>query len=266
MTARELIVANFNLHAGVDGWGRPFDYIAAAKSIDADVLMLEEVFGAEGKASQAQQIAEELGYSVLESPLGRLIVKEPDAAHLQKRSWGPRPMVRGIFSAVVPEPRSSARAKPTARLGRERGTISIAVLSRIEVSRSEVIDLPRLSRDKLTRRALVLEIGGAKPLRIVGTHLGHLSHGSPRQMLMLRRYLSHARPAVVLGDMNCWGPPLAAILGAKRAVKGKTWPAWRPHSQIDHVLTLGEVGVSQAEVLPALGSDHRPIRAQISWE
>ena len=44
--------------------------------------------------------------------------------------------------------------------------------------------------------------------------------------------------------MNLWGPPVRAFLpGWHRAVKGRTWPAWHPHSQIDHILVRGEVRV-----------------------
>ena len=43
--------------------------------------------------------------------------------------------------------------------------------------------------------------------------------------------------------MNLWGPPIHAFLGQwQRAVKGKTWPAWRPHSQLDHILVRGLPG------------------------
>jgi endonuclease/exonuclease/phosphatase family metal-dependent hydrolase len=35
-------IATFNMHAGVDGWGRPYDVVAACRLIDADVVVLEE--------------------------------------------------------------------------------------------------------------------------------------------------------------------------------------------------------------------------------
>jgi endonuclease/exonuclease/phosphatase family metal-dependent hydrolase len=48
-------------------------------------------------------------------------------------------------------------------------------------------------------------------------------------------------------------------------VRGRTWPASRPHSQIDHILVRRRDGteVVHAEVLPAVGSDHRPVRATL---
>ena len=102
---------------------------------------------------------------------------------------------------------------------------------------------------------------------VAGVHLGHLSHGSPSQVGELRRSLRHELPTVLLGDMNCWGPPLLALLPAwRRAVRGRSWPAWRPHSQIDHILFDRGLRVLSGEVLPALGSDHRPIRATLAPE
>ena len=49
-----------------------------------------------------------------------------------------------------------------------------------------------------------------------------------------------------------------------RAVFGRTYPAHRPHSQIDHVLVNAHVEILGGEVLPACGSDHRPVRARLA--
>ena len=62
-----LTVANFNLHAGVDGWGRPFDTIAVCRELGTDVMALEESWtsaeaGAPDEIGQAEQIAAALGY------------------------------------------------------------------------------------------------------------------------------------------------------------------------------------------------------------
>ena len=52
--------------------------------------------------------------------------------------------------------------------------------------------------------------------------------------------------------------------GWRRAVVGRTWPAWRPHSQIDHILVRGALRPVAGAVLPHAGSDHRPVRAEIA--
>jgi endonuclease/exonuclease/phosphatase (EEP) superfamily protein YafD len=46
-------------------------------------------------------------------------------------------------------------------------------------------------------------------------------------------------------------------------VKGRTWPASRPHSQIDHVLVRGPIDVEAADILGDVGSDHRPVRVRL---
>ena len=46
-----LSVGNFNMHAGIDGWGRPFDYLAACRALNTDVMVLQEVW-AEGGVDQ----------------------------------------------------------------------------------------------------------------------------------------------------------------------------------------------------------------------
>jgi endonuclease/exonuclease/phosphatase (EEP) superfamily protein YafD len=49
-----------------------------------------------------------------------------------------------------------------------------------------------------------------------------------------------------------------------RTVKGRTWPTWNPHSQIDHILVRGSLQHVAGEVLPDAGSDHRPVRALLT--
>jgi endonuclease/exonuclease/phosphatase (EEP) superfamily protein YafD len=74
------------------------------------------------------------------------------------------------------------------------------------------------------------------------------------------------RPGIVAGDCNFWGPGVQAFFpGWVRTVRGRTWPASRPHSQIDHILVRRGDGteVARSEVLPAVGSDHRPVRATL---
>jgi endonuclease/exonuclease/phosphatase (EEP) superfamily protein YafD len=69
---------------------------------------------------------------------------------------------------------------------------------------------------------------------------------------------------VIVGDFNLWGPAVSALLpGWRRAVRGRTWPAHRPHSQIDHVLVRDDVKVVDTAVLDEVGPDHRPVRVTL---
>ena len=135
------------------------------------------------------------------------------------------------------------------------------------------IDLGQLPADPARRGAVVVDVDleGSAGVRVIGTHLAHISQGSPRHLRALRRALadSEAAPAVLAGDMNMWGPPLTmALPGWSRAVRGRSWPSWWrwPLAQSDHVLATAPVQVEHGEVLRLPGSDHYPVRATLVVE
>jgi vancomycin resistance protein VanJ len=78
---------------------------------------------------------------------------------------------------------------------------------------------------------------------------------------------------VLLGDLNGTTDDraLAGLTARLRSVQdtagdgfGFTWPARFPVARIDQILVRG-VDAQSAWVLPATGSDHRPVAAGISW-
>lgn len=264
--ADTFVVATFNLHAGVDGWGRPFDVLAACRTIDADVLVLEENWAPDDGPSVAQEVAGALGYSVFEHALagGRLALPHPGADERWMRSMDWRGASHAIYLDSE-RPYGDTVRRSRRFVDARRGRWGVAVLSRLPVVGTEVIELGRLSRDRARRAALVAQVAvGADAVTVVGTHMSHITYGAPRQFVQLRRRLEAtvgSRPAVLAGDMNLWGPPVAALFwGWRRAVRAKTWPAWRPHSHVDHVLVRGPLQVVDAEVLGMSGSDHLPVR------
>jgi len=260
-----LTVATFNVHCGVDGWGRPLDVVAECAALDADVLIMQESWTpAAGGASTAAHVAEHLGYQVYEEELatGRIFPPHPSANH----RWGPRP--RGasqVFRLDHPgrRPRGFARAHPEFSLG----TFGLGVLTRVAVSHREVIPLGQLKTDASRRLAIASTVplaGGS--LTVVGTHMSHLLQRSPVQFHRLRAALPDPGTvaAALLGDMNMWGPPLSAFFrGWRRVVHGRTWPAFRPHSQLDHVLVTPSVSVIDARIAERSGSDHLPGRVTL---
>lgn len=277
LPAGQLVAANFNLHAGIDGWGRPFDAPAACQDIGADVLVLEETWTPDDPKrgpGLAWRIGQELGLSVVEQSIahGRRALPHPQADHRWMRPGNWRPGTQALFldgermpRRVLVNPRY-AEAEP--------GYWGIAVLSRFPVVGHEVIELPRLRRDPARRAALLvqLDVGGAGhalggTITVAGTHMAHLSHGSPLHFRRLNRLLEERLgdgPALLAGDMNLWGPPVAALFpGWRRAVRARTWPAWSPHSQVDHILVRGPLEVVDGVALPMAGSDHRPVRATL---
>jgi endonuclease/exonuclease/phosphatase family metal-dependent hydrolase len=96
----------------------------------------------------------------------------------------------------------------------------------------------------------------------VGIHGAHLSHGSLGQYRTLAQRLDALGPQVPVvlgGDFNCWRPLLRTVLRHWRTgVRARTWPAWRPHSQIDHLLFRGPWKLSGGRSVTG-PSDHRAL-------
>jgi endonuclease/exonuclease/phosphatase family metal-dependent hydrolase len=259
-------LATFNVHSGVDTRGHAYDVVAACASLDADVLVLQESWQADGDAaSTAARVADELGYRITEQPTARTKLHAPIDALTPRvgsrlgRVYGPL-----LFEG---EDTKGARRAHEGRPFRT-GRWGVAVLSRVPVRDTTVLPLGKLRGDYARRVAIRcdVEVDG-RPLAAIGTHMSHLSQGSPLQYLRLRRLLPPtSQPAVLAGDMNLWGPPVsAAFPGWRRAVRGRTWPAHRPHSQLDHVLVTPSVTAVEAAVAPDLGSDHRAVRVVLSF-
>jgi endonuclease/exonuclease/phosphatase family metal-dependent hydrolase len=263
----EIVVATFNLHAGIDGWGRTFDVVAACAELDADVVVLEENWADERGESLARRIATVLGYSAHEAFLCDAMIFEPPS--VTSRRWGP---ARKDQSAARPlwvtDKETLAKVRRRRGGAARLGSWGIAVLSRPAVRRVETVELGRLSRDNSRlRAALFAEIDlGSTSLTVIGTHLAHFVQGSPVLMARLRRALPPIdEPAVIAGDMNFWGPPVSLGLpGWRRAVRARTYPAWRPHSQVDHIFVTKALQVVSGRSVLAGRSDHLPIRARLA--
>jgi endonuclease/exonuclease/phosphatase family metal-dependent hydrolase len=259
-----LALATFNTHLGVDGWGRPFDVVAVCRSLDADVLVLQESWAPDGEPSLARRVGDALGYEVVEEVLGRGRLLDPDPA--ADGRWGPS---LGLLSGILhvdDDPRWRQRRSGARRSGGRHGTWGVALLVRVPVRFLDVTRLTPLRRDPVRRVVLSCEVPmGDGVLTVHGTHFSHLLHGSPRHYReAFRRLASGGGPAVLAGDMNLWGPAVSLLLpGWRRVVHGRTWPATRPHSQLDHVLVTGPVTGSGA-VLGPVGSDHRPVRVVLA--
>jgi endonuclease/exonuclease/phosphatase family metal-dependent hydrolase len=265
----ELAVATFNLHAGVNGWGRAFDVVSACADLDADVLVLQETWTPAGGEGLAAAVASSLGYEAHEVALSDAILLEPATAP-GRRKWGPYSgdprHARRLWVADSEDVRRLRRLRWGSAA--ESGTWGIAVLTRLPVGKVEVIELGRLRRDRSMRRAAILvEVTvGPRLVTVVGTHFAHFTHGSAIQSERLRRRLpARSTPGVLAGDMNFWGPPLSLVLpGWRRAVRARTYPSWRAHSQIDHIFVNRAVEVISGEVLRVGNSDHWPIRARLA--
>jgi endonuclease/exonuclease/phosphatase family metal-dependent hydrolase len=252
----ELSVVTLNLHGGqrnrrialprVGQHGPPpanatsngaFDVAGVLRAFDADVLVLQEAWWPDDGPAAVDVVAADCGGTVHAATFGRAIV-EP---------WP------HIISA---------------RPERARGRLGVAVVSRKPARLIDTIPVGDVPADPAVRRSalhVALDVDG-HDLDLVAVHLSsRLPYAPPMQLRNLRRQLpSPDRRTVLVGDFNLWGPAVSAMLpGWRRAVRGRTWPAHRPHSQIDHVLVRDDVEVVEAAVLDEVGSDHRPVRVKL---
>lgn len=205
-------------------------------ALDAEVLVLQESWRPNAQPGYAAEIARRLGMSLHELP---------------------------IMSDL-----NSARPRGLALPQGEIGDCGLAVLTSLPVTSRLDINLGHAPGDAIKERfglALTISLASGAHVTIAGVHASHRLWGSLPQLRRLHNALSDiGGPSVIVGDCNMWGPPLASVLrGRRRAVKGRTWPAAHPHSQIDHIWIDRSWRVLSSSVEPDVGSDHRPIKAQI---
>jgi endonuclease/exonuclease/phosphatase family metal-dependent hydrolase len=214
-----------------------FDVPGVLRSFDADVMVLQEAWWPDHAAADVDVIATECGGTMHSATFGRGIVE-------------PWPHIISM------------------RRDRARGRLGIAVISRPRARLVNTIPVGDVRGDPAVERCalhLSLDVDG-HDLDLVAVHLSsRLPYAPPMQLLSLRPQLPPPeRPTILVGDFNLWGPAVTAMLpGWRRAVHGRTWPAHRPHSQIDHVLVRDDVEVVESEVLDEVGSDHRPVRVTL---
>ncbi|MGH9296538.1 MAG: endonuclease/exonuclease/phosphatase family protein [Acidimicrobiales bacterium] len=257
----EVTVATFNVHAGIDGFGRPYDLVEACRSIDADVLLLQEAFAPLTGQSQANEIAIELGYDSAELALSRAWrVRDPLPL---ASGWQPRKPLPKAGRALRVGARLSQSGRPVEDYA--EGTWGLAILSRTGLSSRRTIELGKLPRDPTARKVLSVTLDDG--LQVFCTHAAHFTHGSAFQLRKLHAVLPGASvPALLGGDMNFWGPPLQTLLpGWRRAARGRSWPAWRPLHQLDHLFVTPCVKATAGGSLRLGNSDHLPIWARLTY-
>lgn len=245
--AGPITLASLNLHGGLTSQGTPFDVAEACHRLKADVITLQEAWRPEAHPDAVTEVAAALGAGVRHRGLAR----------------------------------NTNRARLGVGSDQGAGTWGLAVLTMLPVIGYHEIELGRAPGDPVGRAAQVLTLAtpGGTALRVVNTHLTH-RFSSPVQLALLVRRLA-TRPApdgpaargpagrgpvptVIVGDLNMPRPATAVALGYRAAVRGRTFPAGRPLIQLDHMLLHGPVTATGGEVAEPLGSDHLPIRAQLS--
>jgi endonuclease/exonuclease/phosphatase family metal-dependent hydrolase len=239
----DLELTSFNCHAGLqarrNGVCEPYDLDAVLRSLEFDVLVIQESWTPDGGTAVAREFGDSIGAQVFELPFGR--------ARLDPWPHVPRD-------------------------GNGAGTVGLAIVSRLPAEERGRLTVGTVFAAPTPERGglhVALDVGGTA-VDLVGVHLtSRLPYGPPTQLRRLRPQLpDRDRPAIVAGDCNFWGPGVSACLpGWTRTVRGRTWPSSRPHSQIDHILVRDghDVEIVDHAVLPAVGSDHRPVRATLRF-
>jgi endonuclease/exonuclease/phosphatase family metal-dependent hydrolase len=238
-SARDFTVAAFNVHWGIgrfgDCDGGRFDVAQAVRAVDADVVVVPEAWLDVDGVGVLDPLRAD-GYQVETMELMRLELRPP----CRRRPWSV-PLV---------------------------GAWELGICTRFPVVGRRLVPMGTVWRDPPGPRhalALTVDIAGT-PVEVVGLHTSSkFWRLAPMQHLMTMRHgLVDRGPQILAGDFNFWGPPVAAVMrGWDRPVRGRTWPAGRPHSQIDHILVRGGITSLGGEVLAATPSDHRPIRARL---
>jgi endonuclease/exonuclease/phosphatase family metal-dependent hydrolase len=229
-TIDSLTVASFNMHGGLDVRGRPYDVPAAIGGLDAAVICLQEDW----------------------IPARAAVRAGPDPVAAAGRALGV-----ALHRAQLGMPEGPS--------GVGSGRLCISVLTALPVISYEVITLGRGPGDALPRVAqvLVLELPAGRLLRLVNCHLT-FSVASPLQLRRLWRPLrSDPVPTVIAGDLNMPAVVARRFAGLTELVRGATFPAHQPVLQLDHLLVSGGIQAGSGTVLPAVGSDHLPVRAQL---
>lgn len=264
-----LRAATYNLHAGVDGWGRPTPVVDVAVALDADVLCLQEAWRS-ATVDLAAEIAARTGAVACTFPLAsgqRVTGGAGDA------SWQPRDsLLHGNLGLYLDSERpvgGRAAAARASASGVDPGEWCVAVVTRLPVLASKAIELRHLRRDRARRRLVMVTLEHPRgPIAVFALHGAHLSHSSIGQYRELSRDLdalaTPGTPAILGGDLNSWGPIVRRLLpGWRQAARGRSWPSWRPHSQLDHLFVRGPVDVESGGVVDARASDHRPVVATV---
>jgi endonuclease/exonuclease/phosphatase family metal-dependent hydrolase len=233
----EFSVAAFNAHWGVGRFGASrgvrFDVAEVVRGFEADIVVVPEAWRNEEGVSTVDGLrADGLNIESLElMPLARRTDHNLD---------------------LIPR----------------AGLWEIAIITRYPVLARREIPIGTLKADPPGQRsalALTLDIGGT-PVEVIGVHTSSkVWRLAPvRHLRALARAVKPTGPQIIAGDFNFWGPPVGMIFrGWQRPVRGRTYPANRPHSQIDHVLVRGGIDAISGEVLPQTPSDHRPVRARL---
>jgi endonuclease/exonuclease/phosphatase family metal-dependent hydrolase len=246
-------IATFNILHGrsLDDGRVDVDRLAAAvKSLDADVLGLQEVDRDQPRSMGADLTA------VAAEAMGA-----PEHQFVAALHGTPG----GTWMAATGDEQPGA------------ATYGIALLSRYPVVSWRVVRLPAmrasvplwstinnrpfLARDEPRVAVAAVLDGPHGEFTVCNTHLSFIPGWNARQLRTLIRSLTGTRePLVLLGDLNMEQRQAARVSGLRPIASAATFPAGHPRRQIDHILVRGDVhAIGPAESVQVPLSDHRAL-------
>jgi len=135
-----------------------------------------------------------------------------------------------------------------------------AILSRFEISQYGDHKLPSRIPG---RGALSCHING---LNVINTHLSLNPKTQTEQLSFLKDLIKPEAPVIIVGDLNCRSSAAHLKSFAERAhlniltrPTDKTYPAWRPRQDLDHIIASKIFARCQPIVHDVSFSDHRPV-------
>jgi endonuclease/exonuclease/phosphatase family metal-dependent hydrolase len=251
-------LATFNLLSGRslrDGRADAGALAAAVRSIDADVLALQEVDRHQPRSGGIDQA--EVAAAAMDAAEHRFVALVRGTPGT--KGWAP----------VPPEPpdgqptygialltRRPVESWHVLRLGRARGRYPIL----LPASPARVVWIPD------EPRAAVVAVLAEPRMTIAATHLSFVPGVNVVQLRRLRSTLRRMpAPRVLLGDLNLPGGLPARVLGWRPLAVGATFPAPAPRLQIDHVLADAmPAGAEHSSLITQLPfSDHRALSVEV---
>jgi len=109
-----------------------------------------------------------------------------------------------------------------------------------------------------------------RPLVLLLVHLALSKRARLRQISYICRLVNRHDFVMVMGDFNCraQSEEMALLLNhtdlCTPVDELPTFPSWRPHRNIDHILATSTIKINEVQVLPHTVSDHLPIAVDIT--